>query len=150
MIDNWVPPVQRDTPGRSRNRRHDRRLRDRPSRAMSHPRTILGGSAIADRPQTRTSDRAREGARGSLAGLVVSTRVAVAESRRNWTVILIVLRSSSSASFLADYAVALFGRPAPQLEPCLGHVCAYLRSAICLVSLAVPACAAIGVTCASR
>ena len=144
MIDNWVPPVQRDTV-----RTLAREIDDTIGGfvigqgalclilalfyavalsliGLKHGLLIgLAAGLISFVPYL-----------GSLAGLVVSTCVAVAQFWPNWTVILIVPAIFFVGQSLADYAVALFGRPAPQLEPCLGHVLRYSRSAICLVSLA--------------
>jgi predicted PurR-regulated permease PerM len=54
---------------------------------------------------------------GSLSGLVISTCVAIAQFWPHWAVIWIVPAIFFVGQTLSDFAVALFRRPARQLEP---------------------------------
>ena len=61
---------------------------------------------------------------GSLSGLVISTCVAIAQFWPHWAVIWIVPAIFFvGQTLLRLFAVALFRRPARQLEPGLDHVC---------------------------
>ncbi len=118
-IDNWVPPVQRDTV-RTLAREICLILALFYAVALAliglkHGLLIgLAAGLISFVPYL-----------GSLTGLVVSTCVAVAQFWPNWAAILIdpcdLLRRPESGRLRS---VALFRRPARQLEPRLGHVCA--------------------------
>ncbi len=133
VIDNWVPPVQRDTV-RTLAREIDDTIGGFVigqgalclilalfyAAALSliglkHGLLIgLAAGLISFVPYL-----------GSLTGLVVSTCVAIAQFWPNWAAILIV----PAIFFVGQtsgrlFAVALFRRPARQLEPRLDHVCA--------------------------